>query len=186
MLLGSHADKRKSEQKSGKEIDRARNFVSWGEAEQLAKNLGRWSKRNVPYVECDAREKGGLQAVMEAVIDPRVAHIQAYPECTFADCFSRLLLQILKGPQSNRTGNLDKVAQFHDTSELQIVCSQQRCWSDTYTLIKMILHYQGLVGICGLTVVLRAIDTAFPHTESLCNLDLHYRRDSCMIKSHQE
>ena len=68
VLLGLHADKRKSEQKSGKEIDGERKIVSREEAEQLAKDLGRWSKKIVPYVECDAREKGGLQAVMEAVI----------------------------------------------------------------------------------------------------------------------
>ena len=57
------------------------------EAEQLAKNLERWSKRMVQYVEWDAREKGGLQAVMEAVLYPSVAHIQVFSECTFAELY---------------------------------------------------------------------------------------------------
>ena len=70
VLLGLHADERKSEDKSSKELDGGRDFVSRKEAEQLAKNLGRWSKSKVPYVECDAREKGELQAVVEAVIYP--------------------------------------------------------------------------------------------------------------------
>ena len=70
VLLGLHADERKSEHKSNKELDGGRDFVSRKEAEQLAKDLGRWSKSIVPYVECDAREKGGLQAVVEAVIYP--------------------------------------------------------------------------------------------------------------------
>ncbi len=70
VLLGLHADKRKSEHKSSKELNGERNFVSREEAEQLAKNLGRCSNKNVPYVECDARKKGGLQAVVEAVIYP--------------------------------------------------------------------------------------------------------------------
>ena len=70
VLLGLHADERKSEDKSSKELDGWRDFVSRKEAEQLAKNLGRWSKSKVPYVECDAREEGELQAVVEAVIYP--------------------------------------------------------------------------------------------------------------------
>ena len=70
VLLGLHADERKSEHKSRKELDVGRDLVSRKEAEQLAKNLERWSKSKVPYVECDAREKGGLQAVVEAVIYP--------------------------------------------------------------------------------------------------------------------
>ena len=68
MLLGLHADKRKSGHKSNKEIYEEPNIVSREEAEQLAKNLGGWSKKNVPYVECDARERGGLQAAIEVVI----------------------------------------------------------------------------------------------------------------------
>lgn len=70
VLLGLHADERKSEHKSNKELDGGRGFVSRKEAEQLAKNLGQWSKSIVPYVECDARDKRGLQAVVEAVICP--------------------------------------------------------------------------------------------------------------------
>ena len=70
VLLGLHADERKSEHKSNKELDWGRVFVSRKEAEQLAKDLGRWSKSIVPYVECDARDKGGLQAVVEAVLYP--------------------------------------------------------------------------------------------------------------------
>ena len=70
VLLGLHADRRKSGHKSNKQIDKERNIVSREQAEQLARNLGGWSKKNVPYVECDAREKGGLQAVIEAVIYP--------------------------------------------------------------------------------------------------------------------
>ena len=70
VLLGLHADERNSGHKSSKELDRERNDVSREEAEQLAKNLGRWSKKCVPYVECDAREIGGLQAIIEAVIYP--------------------------------------------------------------------------------------------------------------------
>ncbi len=70
VLLGLHADKRKSEHKSSKGLDEERDTVSREEAEQLAKILGQWSKKNVPYVECDAREKGGLQAIVQAVIDP--------------------------------------------------------------------------------------------------------------------
>ena len=70
VLLGLHGDERKSEHKFSKESDGGRNFVSRKEAEQLAKDLGRWSKSIVPYVECDARDKGGLQAVVEAVIYP--------------------------------------------------------------------------------------------------------------------
>ena len=70
MLLGLHADKRMKEHKYSKHTDEERNLVSREEAEQLAKNLGRWSKKNVPYVECDARDKSGLRAVVEAVICP--------------------------------------------------------------------------------------------------------------------
>ena len=70
VLLGSHADEREKVHKSSKGIDEERNIVSREEAEQLAKNLGRWRKKNVPYVECDARDKSGLQAVLEAVIRP--------------------------------------------------------------------------------------------------------------------
>ena len=69
VLLGLHADQRKSERRSSKDLDGDRNTVSREEAEQLARNLGQWSKKNVPYVECDARKKDGLQAIMEAVID---------------------------------------------------------------------------------------------------------------------
>ena len=68
VLLGLHADERKSEHKSSKELDGGRDFVSRKEAEQLAKDLGRLSKKKIPYVECDAREEGELQAVFEAVI----------------------------------------------------------------------------------------------------------------------
>ena len=70
VLLGLHADERKKEYKFSKEIDEERNIVSREEAEQLAKDMGRWTKKNVPYVECDARDKSGLQAVVEAVIRP--------------------------------------------------------------------------------------------------------------------
>ena len=70
VLLGLQADRRKSGHKSNNQINKERNIVSREEAEQLAKNLGGWSKKNVPYVECDAREKGGIQAVIEAVIYP--------------------------------------------------------------------------------------------------------------------
>ena len=70
VLLGLHADKRKSKHKSSKELDGGQKFVSRKEAEQLAKDLGRLSKKKIPYVECDAREEGELQAVFEAVIYP--------------------------------------------------------------------------------------------------------------------
>ena len=70
VLLGLHADKRRKENKISKELDEERTIVSREKAEQLAKNLGRWSKKNVPYVECDARDKSGLQAVVEAVTSP--------------------------------------------------------------------------------------------------------------------
>lgn len=68
VLLGLHTDKRKSEHESGKELYEEWNLVSREVAEELARNLGRWSKKSVPYVECDARDKSGLQAVMDAVI----------------------------------------------------------------------------------------------------------------------
>ena len=70
VLLGLHADKRNSGHKSSKGLYEELNLVSREEAEQLAKNLGRWSKKCVPYVECEARDKSGLQAVVEAVINP--------------------------------------------------------------------------------------------------------------------
>lgn len=73
VLLGLHADRSKSEHKSSKELYVKQDAVSREEAEQLAKNLGSWSKKNVPYLECDARDKSGLQAVVEAVLYPLVA-----------------------------------------------------------------------------------------------------------------
>ena len=70
VLVGLHADERKSEHKSSKELYEEQNTVSRKEPGHLAKNLGRWSKKTVPYVECDARDKSGLQAIVEAVIYP--------------------------------------------------------------------------------------------------------------------
>ena len=61
VLLGLHAHERKKEYKSSKEIDEERNIVSREEAEQLAKDMGRWTKKNFPYVECDARDKAGFK-----------------------------------------------------------------------------------------------------------------------------